>query len=359
MYHREGAFVRRSIERDIVMEARQESCERKLSPGAYGVLFFSLLLIAALIRSLYLTHFPMQIHNDEASTVSRGFRLIKEWTLSGILSGAGFSGHPSFGFWLASIPSQLLGIESVWTLRLSSAIIGTVSLLSFACFVARGFGRRIALLFLLFATPFHLHVHYSRTGFIYIHAVLFAGLVSWAFAAFVTRTSFRAAFLTGLTMGFGMLVYPATQVLPIAMVAALVLGVLPPTAKVSVLWKHPKLLVGVIGSVVVGGLVSFGPQLSHIYHHGYLSRLGSTFILQPHNIRHLSGMMRDPSASHAEILWFNILQTLKFFYRSDSGEQYNFVQSPIPWWFAPFAIVGLGMIVTRSCRREALSLTVS
>ncbi len=339
------------------MEVQNDSCtSQKRWRLAVGCAVIVLLIASGLIRSLYLTHFPMQIHNDEASTVARGYRLVDHWTLYTILSGSAFGGHPSFGFWLASLPTQLTGEDSVWTLRISSAVTGTLSLLFFWLFVKRGFGSRMAILFLLFATPFHLHVHYSRTGFIYIHAVLLAGLISWAFAMFVTSTSARAAFFTGLTMGLGMLVYPATQVLPISMVVAVVLGVMPSTAKASVLWKSPKLFLGLILSGILGLLVSFGPQLFYIYYNGFLSRLGSTFILQPHNIKHLSSMMKEPSTAPIDIIWFNILQTAKFFYASDSGEQYNFIESPIPWWMAPIVIAGLLTILFRALKREVLPL---
>jgi hypothetical protein len=321
-----------------------------------GCAVIVLLIGAALIRCMYLTHFPMQIHNDEASTVARGYRLVESWTPYTILSGSLFGGHPSFGFWLASIPTQLTGEDSVWTLRISSAICGTLSLLFFWLFVKRGFGPRMALLFLLFATPFHLHVHYSRTGFIYVHAILLAGLISWAFAMFVTSTSARTAFFTGLTMGLGMLVYPATQVLPIAMVLAVLFGVMPSTAKASVLWKSPKLFLSVMTCGILGLLVSFGPQIFYIYYNGFLSRLGSTFILQPHNIKHLASMMKEPSMAPLDIVWFNILQTAKFFYASDSGEQYNFIESPIPWWIAPIVIAGFLATLLRALKREVLPI---
>jgi 4-amino-4-deoxy-L-arabinose transferase-like glycosyltransferase len=330
--------------------------------GRSNVFYFTLglavFVFAAFVRSAYLSHFPPQIHNDEASTVTRGFRLVSEWTLSKIFSGSEFGGHPSFGFWLASLPSAFFGEESTWTLRLSSAVIGTLSLLFFTLFVGRAYGARVALVSLMVCAPFHLHVHYSRTGFIYIHAVLMAAVVSYAFVRFLQRASAVWAFLTGLSMGLAMLVYPATQVLPIGMIAAVVLGVLPATASTRVLLASPKrfLLLTLCG--ILGGLVTFGAQLNHIISHGYLSRLNSTYILQPHNIKHLSSVMKVQNPSNLEVTWFNILQTLKFFYASDSGEQYNFTWSPLPIWMGVFAILGFGILVARSFKREPSSIYI-
>ena len=329
---------------------------KPISKSTFVALFLALIAGAMLTRCLNLTHFPMQVHNDEASTVTSGYGLVEKWTFLTVMSGAGFGGHPNFGFWLASLPSQLLGEQSLWTLRLSSGIIGSLSLVFFACFVSHAFGRGTSLLFLLFAAPFHLHVHYSRTGFIYIHSLLLAGLMSWAWALFVTRTSWLSAFLVGITTGFGLLVYPTTQVLPLAMLFAVVCGVMPTTARVRTVWRHPRVLATLLVAFLAGILVSFGPQIFYIYHYGFLSRAGSTFVLQPHNIRHISSVMRDPAASQLEIVWFNVLQTLEFFYYRDSGEQYNFVECPLPWWSIPAAIAGVVVLLWRCLRREPNSL---
>jgi hypothetical protein len=107
---------------------------------------------------------------------------------------------------------------------------------------------------------------------------------------------------------------------------------------------------------ILGLLVSFGPQIFYIYYNGFLSRLGSTFILQPHNIKHLASMMKEPSMAPLDIVWFNILQTAKFFYASDSGEQYNFIESPIPWWIAPIVIAGFLATLLRALKREVLPI---
>lgn len=329
---------------------------RPISRSSFLLLFAILMAGAVIVRFLHLTHFPMHVHNDEASTVTSGYGLVGKWTLFTVLSGSGFGGHPNFGFWLASLPSQLLGEQSLWTLRLSSAFIGSLSLLFFACFVAHAFGRGAALAFLLFAAPFHLHVHYSRTGFIYIHSLLLAGLMSWTWAIFVSRTTWVSAVLVGITTGLGLLVYPTTQVLPLAMLCAAVCGVMPMTATVRTIWRHPGTLAGLLVAFLAGVLLSFGPQISYIYHHGFLSRAGSTFVLQPHNIRHISSVMREPSASHVEILWFNFLQTLRFFFSADSGEQYNFVESPLPWWSIPMIIAGVWVLLSRCLRRDPISL---
>jgi hypothetical protein len=159
-------------------------------------------------------------------------------------------------------------------------------------------------------------------------------------------------------MGLAMLVYPATQVLPLGMIATVVLGVMPASAKTQVLLTSPKRLALLTISGIIGVLVTFGAQLTYIISHGYLSRLNSTFILQPHNIKHISSAMRVESATERQVVVFNLLQTLKFFYASDSGEQYNFTRSPLPIWMVVFAIVGVGVICRMALRREPNSIYI-
>jgi hypothetical protein len=143
-----------------------------------------LLAVGVIARSAYLSHFPMQVHADESSSVVEGVSKFVVGEGGWALHGSAFGGHPNLSYWLTAILGRIVGELSLWSARLGSALSGSLSLLLFTLFVWQVFGRRVGLFFLVFAVPFHLHVHYSRTAFPYIHAVFFAALVSLAFARF-------------------------------------------------------------------------------------------------------------------------------------------------------------------------------
>jgi hypothetical protein len=322
------------------------------------IAFIILVAIGVVVRGAYLSHFPMQVHNDESSSVVDGVSQFVAGNGGWALYGTAFGGHPNLGYWLSAIPGRILDDLSLHSARLGSTLSGSLSLIVFALFVWQAWGRRAALSFLVFAVPFHLHVHYSRTAFPYIHAVLFAAIVSLAFARFVQAPSARRALEVGIAVGIGALVYPATHVLPFAIIAAVVLGVFPLFVRARGIGQGLK-RGGVLSLVfVVGVLLAMGPQLFHMYNHGYSSRLRQTFIFHPHNIAHLTPLTGDQNATLPGIAWFSLKSTSKFFYKSDSGEQYNYDQAPLPLWAYVLATVGALALVVRCVGREPHSLFI-
>ena len=321
---------------------------------------FALLIAgAAAVRFVHLSTFPMQLHNDESAMVIHGYKPILEDPKGISLYGSSFSGHPNFGYLLAAVPTMITGEYSRLMVRISSAVMGVLSLLMFALFVNRAWGRGASLTFLAFAATYHFHVHYSRTGFHYIHAVFFMGIVSYLFARAVQSASLVWAGILGLAMGFGALVYPATQVLPFAMIAALFLGVMPAPSMAPSVWRHPIRALRVIGVFLLGLAISFGPQALYSYSQGsFNSRLQHTFILHAHNVKHLAPQMGDIPVNVPGVLFFNLLRTLRFFYLSDTGEQYNFVENPLPLWGTAFMLVGLLVLVFRTFKRDVFSIYV-
>lgn len=322
------------------------------------IAFIILVAIGVVVRGAYLSHFPMQVHNDESSSVVDGVAQFVAGNGGWALYGTAFGGHPNLGYWLTAIPGRILGDLSLYSSRLGSTLSGSLSLIVFGLFVWRAWGRRAALFFLVFAVPFHLHVHYSRTAFPYIHAVLFAAIVSLAFARFVQIPSVRRALEVGIAVGIGALVYPATHVLPFVIIAAVVLGVFPVFVRERGVGQGLK-RGGVLSLVfVVGVLLAMGPQLFHMYNHGYSSRLRQTFIFHPHNIAHLTPLTGEQNVTLPGIAWFSLKSTSKFFYKSDSGEQYNYDQAPLPLWAYVLATVGALALVVRCVKLEPNSLFI-
>ena len=321
--------------------------------------FVFLFSAAAAVRLVGLSTFPMQLHNDESAMVIHGYKPILENPKGISLYGTSFSGHPNFGYLLAAVPTMITGEYSRLMVRISSAVMGVMSLLMFALFVNRAWGRAASLTFLAFAVTYHFHVHYSRTGFHYIHATFFMGIVSYLFARAVQSASLIWAGILGLAMGFGALVYPATQVLPFAMIVAVIFGVMPAPSMVSSVWRHPLRTLGLMGTFLVGLAISFGPQALYSYSQGtFNSRLQHTFILHAHNVKHLAPQMEGIPVNMPGVIYFNLLRTLRFFFASDTGEQYNFVENPLPVWGTAFLVLGLLVLVWRSLKRDVFSIYI-
>lgn len=320
----------------------------------YVWLFIILILGCAAVRVLFLQHFPRQIHNDESAI---GIAIAAFMTPQGpwALKGSSFGGHPNFGFWLSSIPSQLTGVITLWNIRIAGAILGLLSLLAFSLAVRDALGRCTSLLFLLFALPFHLHVHYSRTAFQYNHALFAAGIFFWTVVQVFKRPSRLNAALVGVSVGLCLLVYAAAHVLPIALVGTLcILFMFPPRNPCSTAYKLPRISLGWL-SALGGFALVFGLQLYEWITAGYQSRASSQFILSPGSRKHLEASVGHP-LTDLEIFVSSLWNTLKFFYLEDSSGQYSFRGAPLDMLGAILACLGVFVFVYRTFARDFMAL---
>lgn len=320
----------------------------------YGVLFVILLIASGIVRTVNLAEYPLQIHNDESAT---GIAIRVFLTPNGpwALKGSSFGGHPNFGFWLSSIPSQLAGEITLWNIRFASAVMGVMSIVLMALAVKLAFGGRAALLFLVFAAPYHLHVHYSRTAFAYNHALLAGGLFFWSFVRFGRYPSRINATLVGASVGVCMLVYAAAHVLPPATVAAFVMAALIKKTRGMQINQSVAKCLSLGAFMLLGFLIVFGPQLHEWIFHGYSSRASTQMIFSPGSRKHLEASVGH-KLTEWELISNSFWQTWKFFYREDSAGQYSFRTRPIDLVGAALALCGLIVLCVRAIKGNMMAL---
>jgi 4-amino-4-deoxy-L-arabinose transferase-like glycosyltransferase len=173
------------------------------------------LLAAAFLRVVAIESYPVALHNDEMSCLieARGF-------LGGSpgVFGVGWFNCPNLGFFLTSLPLRVLG-QTLLALRLSSALLGLLSLIAIYLLVRRLFGVRPAMLLLIMTTPFHWHLHFSRTGFHYMQAASLTAVAIWLFVLAVDRRSPVLFGCAGVVTGIACQTYYAAWLIPIILVA--------------------------------------------------------------------------------------------------------------------------------------------
>jgi hypothetical protein len=323
------------------------SQNKKISrSGAFGfcLAFAALIAVSAAVRLPYLTHYPPQVHNDESAT---GIYL-KEFLASGNWAIYGTTwAHPNLNFWLSSIPTKVTGEISVWTIRVACAIEGIISLIFFGLAVKKLLGPRTSLFFLLIASVFHLHAHYSRTGFIYNHAVFFISIITLIYAHVRARPTRSLWILLGVAIGLSILVYPATQLLPFALIGAEL------TTRV---FPNPRNLFNIRRAniknflwVVFGTFAALGPHIHFWVTKGFESRVRSQFFLLPAQRAHLESVMGRPGSA-LEVFWFNMKSTARFFYSSDHAVQYGFFNPPLAPIMAAAAVLGVLVMIYKALR---------
>jgi 4-amino-4-deoxy-L-arabinose transferase-like glycosyltransferase len=314
------------------------------SDGRGRGLYFVWLVIVALfalgvfLRAYHLEDIPTYIHNDEsAQAIYVTAPFFESNPPSPMWGFNNFGRHPNFGAWLTTMSVKWLGGKTLLSIRLGSMIFGVLSILFFTLFVRSWLGLQTAIFFLAAIAPFHLHVFYSRTGFHYIHAATFSALVSFLFARVVRNPSVKNSVLLGIGLGFALMVYAATLVLPAVVVLSLLPLVFSASLREQYKGKRLKGLAIVLVAIMAGTLISMGQHLYFIYQAGFSSRLDSQSVLQRVPIEQRGGFL-----SHLDIVWAGLERTLFFFFHSDGAGQYGYYGAPLE--IVSYSLAGIGLL---------------
>lgn len=316
-----------------------------------------MLAVAALLRIVYLDEFPSFIHNDEAAAaIHIAPPFLRTNPDSPFYGFNNYGGHANFGAWVTSLSLRAFGGQTLWAIRMGSMACGVLSLALFALCIRRWLGYQTALLFLLVAAPFHLHVHYSRTGFHYIQAATFSALVAFLFGRLVSIPTLLSAVLLGIGLGFAVLVYSATHVLPAVVGVALLGYFFSKDFREKFPGQRLKSAALLSLAIIGGVLLAAGRHLWFIIHAGrFQSRLESQFILEPGSVERLQQRVGYP-VSLFTVFLESIKKTTRFFYHGDSAVQYGVTGAPLEEISYVLAGVGVATLLWYSLRRDPLAL---
>ena len=322
------------------------------------LLAVALFVLATMVRSLYLDEVPAFIHNDESATaiyITPPF--FSEPADSPMWGQNNYGGHANFGAWLASLYLRTFGGKTLWAIRMGSMVCGVLSILFGALFVRSWMGLRAMVFFLVAVLPFHLHVHYSRTGYIYMQAALFIALVAFVFGRFVQRPSAFNGFLLGLSTGFALMVYSATHVLVGVLGVGVVVALLSPTARETFGASRLPRSVGSLVAIVVGLICATGQYVYHALINGHTSRFMQQTVLRD-EYRAEFNRATGGDFSTAHVVWANFKRTLTFFLEGDRAGQYGFSHPPLEVVSYAVFLFGLLVLLYRSFRLDARALFV-
>lgn len=238
----------------------------------------AVLVAAALLRMVGVESSPVALHNDEMSCLieARGFLRAE----AGLFS-VGWFDCPNLGFFLTSLPARLFGPDLL-TFRLTSAVFGLLSLVAVYLIVRRLFGVRPAMVLLLLTTPFHWHLHFSRTGFHYMQATALSAVAILLFAVAIDRRSPVIFGSAGVVAGVAWQTYYGAWLTPLILVA---------WAVAQLVGERERGKTAIKGIVIMLALfvITLVPLLAYYTTHraSATQRTTNVFILSEYNQRHV------------------------------------------------------------------------
>ncbi|MCW8984944.1 MAG: glycosyltransferase family 39 protein, partial [Thermoanaerobaculales bacterium] len=294
-------------------------------------------LAAALLRVVALEDCPIALHNDEMSCLIEAHGFLESKTA---LFHFGWFSCPNLGFFLTSLPMWILG-PTLLALRLGSAFLGLASLFAAYLLVRRLFGVRPALLLLLLTTPFHWHLHFSRTGFHYMQAGSLTAVAVLLFVLAFDRRSPVIFGCAGVATGIACQTYYAAWLTP------LILG---GWAVARLLSDREEGKIAVKGFLVamVLCIVTLAPLLASYveFPDCATSRTRQVFLFSDHNREHVraSRGTSDPIS----LLAGNAVRLGQFFVSNvgDTSNQYGLEGRFIDPFLLPLFLAGLAYALT-------------
>jgi 4-amino-4-deoxy-L-arabinose transferase-like glycosyltransferase len=189
-----------------------------ITRNRYELIALGLITIgASMLRFYKLGVIPLGV-NQEEGFAGMGALDVIEGRLSnpfgyGPVSALGFTYYPALYFYAQALFVKLFDIN-VFSIRLFSAIAGTLSVI-FTYLLAREiWGRGVGLISAVLATVAGIHIHFSRFGFPLIQTSLFA-TISLFFLARAIRNRAPADFvLSGFSIGFTQYFWTASRIVP-------------------------------------------------------------------------------------------------------------------------------------------------
>ena len=192
---------------------------------------------------------------------------------------------------------------------------------SFSLAILRLYGHRTMALFLVAVGPYFFHIHYSRSGYTYIHAALFMAFICWSFARFQQKLSIGSALVAGAILGLSVMTYSASYILPAPFACAMLWVFLSSDFRARFVEHRLRnaLRLGFVS--LLGFLLVLTPQIIYTIIHGFStsSRLRSQSLFV-----HVGEA--DLFSSIVVFLmkyWELLVRTCAVFFQADSAHQWT------------------------------------
>lgn len=184
-------------------------------PWRRWIVVFALIALALAVRMTGLDALPPGNWYDEAINGLDALDVLEGRDRPIFFTTEGHPREPAFIY--ATAATFAVAGVSTWSLRLTAALIGALTVGVFWLMLRRLRGAEVATIAALGLVFFRWHVHFSRTSFRTIMAPLVVCLLVWLLARAIETRRRRDWAMAGATLGFGFYTYLSFRFAPIVL----------------------------------------------------------------------------------------------------------------------------------------------
>jgi 4-amino-4-deoxy-L-arabinose transferase-like glycosyltransferase len=295
------------------------------------VLLALIVILGFVLQGYRVAEIPPGFHGDEAESGMQALQLLHGQVQS--LISVGWYHLPMLSFVWHAVSMIIFG-DTVYGLRMSSVIVGTLTLIPFYALTRLLFNRNTALLATFLLAVAHSFIALNRLGINYTQTTLFEVVAFYLLFRGLRSRRWWDFALSGLFLGVGLYLYYASRLVPFIVLGFLVLAAVTQRGFLRAHWR----------GIVVLWLVAitvFAPMAVYFLQHPwyFISRTSHVFVLGT------QGWVDTPYAREnvATTLLGQAARVLPLFnYGGDMSGQYGYKGSMLDFFTALFFVLGMG-----------------
>ena len=335
----------------FVLATRSRSAARlkKTEPRAAWEILVLLCIVglAFVLQGYHVADIPPGFHGDEGESGMQALQLLHGEV--GSLISVGWYHLPMLGFAWHAISMRVFG-ETVFGLRMSSVIAGTLTLIPFYFLTRLLFNRTAALLAVFFLAVSHPFIALNRLGINYTQTTLFEVTTFYFLFRGLRSKKWWDFGACGLFMGTGLYLYYASRLVPFIVLGFLLCACISNRGLLRERWRGMAIL-------WLAALLVFAPMgvyfLQHPWH--FMSRTSFVFVLGS------QGWVDTPYPQENAVLTL-LGQTSRvlplFNYGGDTSGQYGYRGAMLDFLSSVLFVLGLGYSFARALRPRHFFLLI-
>ncbi len=297
------------------------------------VLLALIVALGFLLLAYDLENIPPGFHGDEGESGMQALKIL-QGQIPGLIS-VGWYHQPKLAFAWHAVTMKIFG-HTVFGLRMSSVIVGTLTLIPLYFLTRLLFGKRVALLATLLLSLSHWHIALNRIGINYTQTTLLE-VTGFYFLFRGLRSKNILYFMaSGLAVGMGLYLYFASRLVPFIIAAFILLGILLERGS----WSQYKY--GFVALFLAAALVFAPLALYFLEHpHQFISRTQSVFLFS-----NLDGLQRTHGTTQPLPAFLVQAQRMLLLFNQgpDRSGQYGYQGAMLDFLSAIFFVLGLAYI---------------
>lgn len=333
----------------LALGKQDEPTQRTSEPYTRLELILLLLIIALgfSLQSYHVESIPPGFHGDEGESGMQALKLLHGEVDS--LISVGWYQLPMVSFAWHALSMRIFG-ETVYGLRMSSVIVGTLTFIPCYLLTRLLFNKRTALIATFLLAVSHPFIALNRLGINYTQTTLFEVTTFYFLFRGLRSRKWWDFAVSGFLMGAGLYLYYASRLVPFIIIAFLLCALIADRGFLRTHWRG-------MTALWVAAILIFAPMglyfIQHSWH--FMSRTNYVFIFGD------QGWVETPYPrySSAATLLNQAARVLPLFnYGGDMSGQYGYRGPMLDFITSILFVLGLGYAVANSYRPRQLFLLI-